>query len=209
MIPTLLTDGSSDTVLLPILRWLLVRTITESFELKWADLRGLSQPPRDLRDRIATAIKLYPCEIIFVHRDSEGAAIETRLQEILVAHATSSVEAKHIGVVPVRMQEAWLLHDEASLREAAGRPSGDEPLGLPPFGRIESIPDPKLILHTALKSASGASGRRLKSFRPSKAAHRLAELISDWSPLVALPAFQQLEHDTRTALTALRINLRY
>ena len=208
MIATLLTDGSSDTVLLPILRWLLDRITTQSFELRWADLRGLSRPPRELRDRIATAIRLYPCDVIFVHRDAEGTAIEMKRQEISLAHAAASVDAKHVGVVPVRMQEAWLLHDEASLREAAGRPSGDEPLGLPPFGRIESIPDPKLVLHAALKSASGASGRRLKSFRPSQAAHRLAELISDWSPLVALPAFQQLERDTRATLTSLKIRLR-
>lgn len=65
--------------------------------------------------------------------------------------------------------------------------------------------EPKATLHNALRTASGATGRRAKSFKPSRAAHRLAELITDWSPLRPLPAFARLETDMRTALRNLGI----
>lgn len=105
------------------------------------------------------------------------------------------------------MQEAWLLHDEAALREAAGRPSGTEDLGLPPAHRWDRLLDPKKVLYEALRAANGARGRRAKSFKPGRAAHRLADLITDWTPLRTLDAFARLEADTRTALEQLRVEV--
>lgn len=194
---TLVADGSSDVVLLPLLRWVIEQHTDVPVELRWADLRPLSSPPRTLRERLAAAVEFYPCELLFVHRDAEREPRERRVEEIGRENGTG---IGHVCVVPVRMQEAWLLHDEAALRDAAGRPSGHEPLGLPALGRAESLADPKGVLHGALQRASGLSGRRAKQFRPAQAAHRLAELITDWSPLRALTAFQRLETETKDAL---------
>lgn len=201
---TVLTDGSSDTVLLPILRWLLTQTTPEVFDLRWADLRVLRSPPRGLQERIQLAVELYPCGLLFVHRDAEKQPAELRYEEI---RRECRTPVKHVCVVPVRMQEAWLLHDEMSLREAADRPSGTEPLGLPALARVESLPDPKGVLHRALRLASGAKGRRAKQFNPAQAAHRLADLVRDWSPLRQLRAFQRLESDVRKACVALGLQL--
>ena len=118
---------------------------------------------------------------------------------------TDGTGRSHVCVVPVRMQEAWLLHDEAALREAAGRPTGTEELGLPPAHRWDRLADPKKVLYEALRVANGAKGRRAKSFRPGRAAHRLADIITDWTPLRTLAAFAQLEADTRTALEQLGV----
>lgn len=202
---TLVTDGSSDIVLLPILRWLVAGLTFTPVEVNWSDLRMLREPPRDLADRLRVAMELQPCDLLFVHRDAEGQEPGRRHVEIREANGTGR---RHVSVVPVRMQEAWLLHDEAALREAAGRPSGTNPLNLPPAAKWEGLSDPKAILHSALTAASGASGRHLKRFRPAKAAHRLAELIQDWSPLRTLPAFLRLEHDTKHALRELGVPLR-
>ena len=103
------------------------------------------------------------------------------------------------------MQEAWLLHDETAIREAAGRPSGRGPLHLPPLNRRESVADPKQVLHGALRAASEVRGQRAKRFKPGRVAHRLADLITDWSPLRTLTAFAQLEVDTRAALVQLGV----
>jgi hypothetical protein len=194
---TLVTDGSSDIVLMPILAWLTAQVTTAQIEIRWADLRCLRERPQGLADRLFLATRLYPCSILFVHRDAENQEAELRYAEVRAANRTGCC---HICIVPVRMQEAWLLHNEAALREAADRPSGTNPLDLPPVARWERLPDPKETLHNALRVASGAVGRRAKSFRPSRAAHRLAELITDWSPLRALPAFVRLETDMRAAL---------
>lgn len=200
---TLVTDGSSDAVLVPILEWLMKRLTTERFEIRWADIRGIHDQPRCLDEKLVAAVREYPCQLLFVHRDAEGQ--DPRLRYAEIDEAASGTECSHVGIVPVRMQEAWLLHDEAALREAAGRPSGTEDLDLPPLHRWEKLPDPKRVLHAALRAANGAKGRRAKTFRPGRAAHRLANLITDWAPLRGLVAFTQLEEDTRTALARLGV----
>ncbi|WP_140853529.1 hypothetical protein [Myxococcus xanthus] len=185
-----------------MIRWLVGQLTPMPVELRWADLRGLPRPPKTLETRIAAAVALYPCELLFVHRDAERDPPEWRVNEILTANGTN---LPHVCVVPVRMQEAWLLHDEASLRQAAGRPNSREPLGLPSLGRIENLNNPKEVLHNALLVASGRTGRRVKQFNAAIAAHRLATLVNDWAPLRHLPAFQRLEADTRAALATINL----
>ena len=51
------------------------------------------------------------------------------------------------------------------------------------------------MLHGALRAASGLSGRRIHTFNARQAALRMADLIDDFAPLRALPAFQRLEAD--------------
>lgn len=197
---TLVTDGSSDKALVPVLRWLFGQVTPEPVELHWSDLRGLPKPPTSLVERLACAVKLYPCQLLLVHRDAEKQPPQLRYDEVAAANQT---QLPHVCVVPVKMQEAWLLLDESALREAAGRPSGTDALNLPTARQWDSVPDPKQVLHDALITASGAKGRRAKQFQPGRAAHRLAELVGDWSPLRQLSAFQRLELDIRSALTEL------
>lgn len=192
---TLVTDGTSDAVLVPILQWLMSQ-VTAEFEIRWADPRGFRERPRNLTEKLSAALREYPCQLLFVHRDAERQDPQLRYEEIATSNRTG---CRHVCVVPVRMQEAWLLHDEAALRQAADRPSGTEDLGLP-ADRWDRLPDPKGTLHQALRAANGATRRRARRFRPRRAAHRLANLITDWAPLRTLEAFVQLESDTRAAL---------
>jgi len=96
-------------------------------------------------------------------------------------------------VIPVQMTEAWLLFDEVALRHAAGNPNGKNPLKLPELSKIEQIPNPKEILFQILREASELTARRLKKFNLAGARIRITELIDDFSPLLALRAFQALE----------------
>lgn len=199
---TLVTDGTSDVVLLPVLQWLMRQLTRADFEIRWADPRAFPEKPRNLTARLTVAMQEYPCQLLFVHRDAEKQDPGVRYREIEAANRTGR---SHVCVVPVRMQEAWLLHDETALREAAGRPTGTEELGLPPAHRWDRLADPKRVLYEALRAANGAKGRRAKSFKPGRAAHRLADLITDWTPLRSVDAFARLEADTRTALTQLDV----
>lgn len=199
---TLVTDGTSDVILLRILEWLVAQLTPTEIEIRWADLRGLRARPVGLSQRLTAALELYPCQVLFVHRDAEGQSPDLRYTEIQGANVT---ELPHVCVVPVRMQEAWLLLDEVALRQAADRPSGTEALNLPPRARWERLADPKATLYSALRTANGATGRRARNFRPERAAHRLAELVTDWSPLRGLTAFRRLETDTRAALIQLGV----
>jgi len=198
---TLHSDGSSDRRLLPLLTWLLRQHLPEyAIQPTWADLRRLPHPPQGLGPRIARCLDLYPCDLLFVHRDAENASPDVRREEIVQALQSLSGYPHTICVVPVRMQEAWLLFDEQAIRRAAGNPKGQINLDLPPLPRLETIPDPKRTLYQALRAASGLQGRRLKAFRDAASAYRVVELIEDFSPLRMLPAFAMLEEDTRSVL---------
>jgi hypothetical protein len=191
---TLLSDGSSDRVLLPVLGWLLQEHSSRSFQPQWADLRRLRQPPRTLPEKIRAAVELYPCDLLFVHRDAERENRDLRVREIR-RHLNLLPDPPVVCVVPVKMQEAWFLFDEPSLREAADNPRGPMPLALPPLDEIEAIPDPKALIHELFRTASGLRPGRLRRFHAGPRVHRLADLIEDFSPLRSLSAFQALERD--------------
>lgn len=134
---TLITDGSSDAALMPILNWLLRKNgVSQAIQGEWADLREARMTHKvTLPIKIREAVRLYPCHLLFVHRDAERETREKRLTEIndAVAKAMASIEVPPVVcVIPVRMQEAWLLFDEPAIRYAAGNRNGRMPLDLPP-----------------------------------------------------------------------------
>ena len=194
---TLLTDGPSDQVLLRLLTWLLRRHgVTCPIQAEWADLRLLAKPPRGLEARIRASLDLFPCDLLFVHRDAEREPRENRVVEIRRAlEALTDITLPVVCVVPVRMQEAWLLFDEMAIRSTAGNPNGAVPLLLPRLRDIEGMPDPKQRLQELLKTASGLTGRRRHQLNLSSCARRVAEYIEDFSPLDNLPAFVALNDD--------------
>ncbi|MCJ7687521.1 MAG: DUF4276 family protein [Desulfobacteraceae bacterium] len=161
---TLISDGSSDRALLPILTWILrEKGDIRRVQPEWADLRRLPQPPQTLRERILSAIDLFPCDLLFIHRDAEREDPESRYREIRNAlqEATKlGFQAPAVCVVPVRMTEAWLLFDEPAIRFAAGNPNGKNPLDMPDLSIIEQVSDPKDVLFEILREASGLRGRR-------------------------------------------------
>ena len=200
---TLVADGSSDRSLVPILTWLLRGSCgLQPIQGEFSDLRRLPNPPRSLAERIDRSVELFPCDLLFVHRDAERAAVEHRAAEIgRAVRKTKVATGPVVCVVPVRMQEAWLLIDEAALRHAAGNPNGREPLNLPSVETLEALPDLKQILHDLLRQASGLRGRRLRSFSERLSGHRVAELIEDFDPLYRLTAFQRLAADVERTVT--------
>ncbi len=204
---TLLPEGSSDRALLPLLTWLLRDIgIRRAIQPNLADVWRLREKPRGLKERIIRSIELYPCDLLFVHRDADRALREMRFAEIQVAvdEAQQVIGVSPVVcVVPVRMQEAWLLFDVAAIRRAAGNPNGREPLGLPELRRVENLPDPKTELYNLIRTASGLSGRRLRRLKVralSSRASQVSGFIEDFAPLRVLPAFRHLEANLRTVV---------
>lgn len=201
---TLVTDGSSDRCLQRIINWILEKipeVASRGFVDQFADLRILAEPPRGLKERLISACKLFPCDVLFVHRDAETETRDTRVDEITVASGVLP-ELWYIPIIPVRMTEAWLLIDERAIRQAAGNPNGDVDLEMPTRGRLEKLPDPKSILRELLLTASESHGRRRDKFKHELAwrIHRVADLIDDFSSLRKLPAFRAFEADTKDTM---------
>ena len=205
---TLVADGSSDRALLPVLTWLL-RQYWEGVPIQsqFSDLRRFPNPPRDLVQRIDKSIELYPCDLLFVHRDAERESVEKRQEEIRKALERSEKGKTRpvVCVVPVRMQEAWLLIDESALKKAAGNPKSRQSLSMPDVKKLEDLPDPKKVLHDLLRQASGLRGRRLKRFHRdlSQCVQRVAEQIRDFGLLRRLTAFRKLENQVASIGSAL------
>lgn len=196
---TLVTDGPSDDALIPPLTWLLrEQGVACAIAPTWADLSRLRQRPRGLRERISLSIDLYPCDLLFVHRDAEHQSPELRKAEIRIALAECDAKVSLppvVHVIPIHMTEAWLLFDEQVLRWVAGNPNGQMTLDLPRIAELEHQPDPKEYLYERLRIASGLHGRRLKKFSTVGCASRVAERLETFAPLRTLSAFKALELD--------------
>ena len=204
---TLVSDGSSDRALIPILGWLLqVHGAYPTQRIEWYDPSRFRHPPKSLRERIDHALENYPCDLLFIHRDAEDVALSRRVAEVRKSLGGDSFgedrRVPAVLVIPVRMMEAWLFFDEAGIRRAAGCPRGNTPLDLPKLTSCEDLADPKKRLHRCLRVATEKRGRHLKKFNVDSAIHRVAELIPDFSPLRRLPAFQRLESELRDVLSA-------
>lgn len=186
---TLLTDGTSDRTLLPIVQFLLDEWCPVPHRIQFAE--GLHSG--SLRSRLPRLIDWFPCDLLFVHRDAERESHEVRTDEIRNALASmASQPIPHVCLVPVRMTESWLLLDESAIRAAAGNPKGSTPLKLPKIASIEGLADPKSKLFELLLAAAEVTGRHRRRFSPEAARHRVAELL-DPRTLRGLASFQAAE----------------
>jgi len=187
---TLVADGSSDRVLLPLIGALMDLHCPLPFVAQFAE--GLPPSAKTTRDRMRVAFSLYPCDLLFVHRDAEGEDPSAREAEIRRGLEGMALSPSLICVVPVRMTEAWLLTSEIAIRAAVGNPNGSAPLDLPSRRNVESV-DAKEALFRALTAAKDLGPRRRRSFRPEAYRHRVAELLQDLGSLRKLASFRRLE----------------
>lgn len=205
---TLVSDGSSDASLQPILNWLLIENgVARPLRSTWADLGRLQLPINpSLSDKLRISLEYYPCELLFVHRDAESQSREMRVAEIEAAVSALTDSPPIVCVIPVRMVEAWLLIDENAIKSAAGNSRYRGNLTLPDISRLERLPDPKDILHELLKQACDLNRRRLRRYPVHQYARRVSDFIHDFSVLRHLDAFNALEEEIRTAIESHRWN---
>ena len=197
---TLLAEGSSDESLVPILLWLWRqhRPKDELIKPQFVDPGYINLAGHRLADQLLPACDLYPCDVLFIHRDADRESQDTRVNQIrgAIKNAfTHGIAPPAVCVIPVRMTEAWLLFHEPALRKAADNPNGEQPLNLPKLSQIERLPNPKQTLRELLRDASGLPPQRLRRFREDRAARLITQFIEDFSPLRKLSAFSRLEEE--------------
>ncbi len=204
---TVVGDGTSESVLIPILDWLIRRSGYDGeLQGQCCDFRLFRRSQGNLlAQRIEYGLRLYPCDLLFVHRDAERASRNTRVHEITRALSSLSkrpAKIPYICVIPVRMTETWLLFDEAAIRRAAGNPNGRVPLSLPSLATLEGLATPKSLLYSLIKQATELSAHRRGSFPVSGSAKRITQYVQDFSPLRSLSAFAALELDVSKTISA-------
>lgn len=206
---TLLPEGTSDRALMPILTWTLEQHFNDTGSTITGSMVQSDRLPAGrmatLSSRISTSVEVYPCDILFIHRDEDGRGVDHRQTEIdaAVAEADLPLDVSPIAVIPVQMTEAWLLLDERAIRESAGFSNGRVPLNLPNATEVERRSNPKGILRDAIRKASGQTGRKLKSLNLAEARASIATHMEDLSQLRLLASFQHFE--SAVAETAQRL----
>lgn len=204
---TLLADGSSDRMLLPIINWVLTRIpLLQDCRLiqQFAEPTAIPVKSAGLPGKVAASAEHYPCDLLFIHRDSEKEDRGNRIQEI---HETMALypDLPFVCVTPVRMSETWLLIDADAIRRAADNPCSQAVIELPRLRDLEEVADPKRLLQELLIQASEFKGRRREKFRRDLAwrRQRVAEFIPDFSVLSQLPAFAAFHQETVCAVEKL------
>lgn len=194
---TIIGDGSSDRCLEPIVQWILDQRYRHlPYTMQYAS--NLPPVREGLRKRIIAATKLFPCEILIIHRDAERTTLLERTDEI--KHEANGIDEPYVPAIPVRMIEAWLLLDEDAIRRAANNPNGTSALDIPTHHQWEKLPDPKETLFTLLRTATGLNNRRLNKFNVYEARIRLSKLIQNFEQLRSLEAFQIFEEQLTTIM---------
>lgn len=184
----LVCDGKSDAALEHPFRWLL-KHHGFSGTLDFQVVHPSAAESRKLEQRLLNAVENWTPGLLLIHRDAENQNYGARLLEIQTAIKNLDI-ANWIPVIPVKMLESWLLFDEKAIRLAAGNPRGTAKLNIPrKISQLETLQDPKKVLFEALRTASELSGRRLQKFIPDRHRHLVAEEITDFSPILKLPAF--------------------
>lgn len=202
---SLLSDGTSDDVLVNIIDWTIRAVGFQGvLQSQFVEFQFVKDRPRDLRERICKGLELFPCDLLFIHRDAEGQNPSRRLEEIRDALPG---DIGYVPIIPVRMTEAWLLFDGNAICTAADNPEYASKIKIPPLRKLESLADPKKVLFDFMIEASMCSGRRLDDFKRgySQRYRRVAQLIDDYSPLRKLSAFRKFEQDCRNTLSRFRL----
>ncbi|WP_422755220.1 hypothetical protein [Micromonospora sp. WMMD708] len=197
-------EGSSDAPLAELIESLFLERGIE-VRLSQPDFSLLGKVHKDVRSRVTAGLRLVgaPVDLIVVHRDADNAGRSARLREITRAIDSLHLDSLLIPVIPVRMTEAWLLLDEATIRLVAGNPMGRMNLALPKRHEVEALSDPKGFLQTCLLAAAGETGRRREAVRKRFSQHRrqLLQLLDPSGPVARLDSWKRLLEDINEIAT--------
>ena len=196
----LVCEGSSDAPLASHIQLLL-----DSYGCHSVDF-NVSTDGRRLVDKIRNGLGMAPdYDLVFVHRDADRAGTDARYREIATAVEEAGYDGQWVGIVPVRMTEAWLILQEEAIRNAVQKPHRRTDLNLPTPAATERIPDPKAALDTALLNASGERGRRRRALHRllPNLRNRLLENLPVGGPLEQVPSWARFRDDTAAALREL------
>ncbi|RKN41783.1 DUF4276 family protein [Streptomyces hoynatensis] len=200
-----LSEGSSDGGLVPHIEKIAAQ-VEAPVIVSAPDLSWLRQPVgREVSDKLQAVRRLSDdYDLALPHRDADKFSTEARRDEISTSAAAAWPGLAYVPVIPVRMLEAWLLLDEAAIRQVAGNPRGRVNLQLPKASSVEKLPDPKKFLKETIAKASELRGRRLEELnkRFPRNRHRLLELLDVEGPVSEVTSWKVFVSELTAALRA-------
>ncbi len=174
------------------------------------DFKGRTSSSR--ADRILGAARQAAgYHALVVHADADyptpDRAMRERIQPgfDLAREAGDEVCEQLVGIVPVRMTEAWMLADLEALQSVIGTNLDAGALGIPQRPKqVEADSDPKQTLRSAIQNALIHRRRRSRRINLDKFYEPLARHVS-LKRLQAVPAYRRFVHDLTETLIALHL----
>ena len=191
----LISDGTSDRVLLKIIDWTFYHFLNLETSGERADFYYSKTKPQSISEKVELVIEQYDdLDFIVIHRDAERETYEKRVEEIekeLTLIKNQSLTS--IPVIPVRMTEAWLLFDSKAIASASGNPNLPDLPALPPLNTVETLRDPKSLLEKLIKDSCGLRSRGLKKLNTRHCIQLIPDFVEDFSPLLTIPSYQRFK----------------
>lgn len=211
----LVTEGSTDR---RFLNSVVKRTFERlTFEC-WRDVEILDVVPLTIHKSTFAADVLaaareghqeHGINVLCVHADADADTDEDaynyRIAPALeaVAQHTEALCSNLVPIVPVQMQEAWLLADKALLKRQIDTEMSDYDLGL--HRHPEQIADPKHTIENAIRIARQPRTKlRRKDLRIAELYQPIGQSIR-LEALSALSSYQKFESNVRTAYRVLNL----
>lgn len=220
LVSALYTEGPTDEKFLPII---IQRTIQQILIKRGRMTVDILEPIllRRLVDhksygtqaeRILRAARLAAgYHTLIIHADADHASSQKALTERiqpgleLVQQSQDRVCGQVLPLIPIRMTEAWMLADPATLQDVIGTNVLPQTLGLPERAeQVQSIPNPKQTLNQAIQNALAHQSRRRRRLQPGALYEPLARQLS-LERLNQVPAYQQFVGEMTNTLIALHL----
>lgn len=160
-------------------------------------------------EKLMFALEYEPnVNLVFIHRDADSLDPEPRYKEIEEAVGNVGDAPLHVAVIPVQETEAWLLLDEAEIRQVAENPKGTTTLDIPSAKRVERLSAPKEHLIAVILEASEQTGRQYRKVK--RKINQKCQLMLDGldpeGPVNDVPSWKRMFADLRSAIEELNIS---
>ena len=156
-----------------------------------------------------TGLQEHGVTVLCVHTDADSETDENAYKHKIepakrsLKESTKILCANLVPIVPVHMQEAWLLADLALLKRQIGTDKNDAELGLDK--KPETISDPKRAITEAIRIArEGLTRRRRDNLKIGDLYQPIGQSIS-LASLQKLPSYKKFEEHVRDAFRELKL----
>lgn len=209
----LITEGTTDV---RFLSSIVKRTFERLSILCWSDVEILDIVPIKIEKNrfVSEVLKAsekgliqYGITVLCVHTDADADTDETmhanKINPALKALRESEDERCRnlVAIVPVQMQEAWLMADTSLLKKQIGTDKNDHELGL--HRHPEKVADPKRAIEEAIRIArQELTRRRRRELKIGDLYQPIGQSIR-LEALAVLPSYQKFEENVKTAFRLL------
>ena len=151
----------------------------------------------------------YDITVLCVHVDADDRTDKTvithKIEPTLeILNADTQERCRHLAwLIPVYMQEAWMLADKSLLKKQIGTDKSDAELEI--HRKPEEIANPKQVIEAAIRIARQSLPRRRRGELTIGDIYQSVGQTIELNSLAVLPSYQKFERNVRKIFQDLRL----